>query len=82
MPTGQSRDRSRKLIDTILSLSHSLESLKGLLANSQAELGLLLSTDPLASMGRQSELTDRITAEEASIRCMEERIQQKEAELR
>src|SRR5260370_10967361 len=81
IPTGQSRNHSSKLIDTILSLSHSLESLKRLLSGSQAELKLHLSTNPLASMGHQSELMDRIKGEEASVLHMEQCIWQKEAKL-
>src|SRR5260221_11757694 len=63
---GSKKDQAGKFIDLIISMGHSLESIKALVAESRKELTSLIKADAEGSLQCQAELHDRIEAENSS----------------
>src|SRR5260221_12541511 len=68
---GSKKDQAGKSIDLIISMGHSLESIKALVAELQKELMLLIKVDAEGSFQCQADLHDRIEAENSSAERLE-----------
>ena len=79
---GLKKDQAGKFIDLIISMSHSLESIKALVAKSWKELMSLIMVDAEGSIQCQADLCDRIKAKKSSAEQLEWWIQAKMSKLR